>query len=435
MSGKVTTMRDPTNFLKELFDTAVAAAQPTTCLPPALPEFPENGDLIVLATGKAAAAMAKTAIGHYRQNDPDCLSRIRGLVTTRHGYGLETSPLDLIEAGHPVPDDASILAARKSLEIARSAKSGDLVLVLLSGGGSALWSAPTPPLDLPAKQAITKSLLRSGATISEINIVRRHLSDIKGGRLASAVANRAPVVTIAISDVPGDDPAAIASGPTVADPTTGAQALAICDRFGIEVSGEVRKSLEKDKISSRISMDNEFRLAVTPAVALEAAAAKAREAGFTVTNIGDALEGEARDRAREHAQKALEMVQSDRPAMLISGGELTVTIHGEGKGGPNQEYALTLAIALDGHPDIEAIAGDTDGADGGSGAATDPAGAIIGPNTLLRANAAGIDPSDHLMRNDSTSFFKALGDSIVTGPTYTNVNDFRAIMVNRKLLI
>ncbi len=426
-------MRNPADFLRDLFDTAVTAAQPANCLPPALPEFPENGDLIVLAAGKAAAAMARTAINHYLHGNPDNVSRIRGLVTTRHGYGLDTRPLDLIEAGHPVPDDSSIRAAHKSLEIARSAKPGDLVLVLLSGGGSALWSAPTPPLDLAGKQAITKSLLRSGATISEINIVRRHLSDIKGGRLASAVANRVPVVTIAISDVPGDDPAAIASGPTVADPTTGAQALSICDRLGIEISNAVRKSLEKDTISSRISKDNEFRLAATPALALEAAAAKAREAGFIVTNIGDALEGEARDRAHEHAQKALELAQSSNPAMLISGGELTVTIHGNGQGGPNQEYALALAMALNGHPDIEAIACDTDGADGGSGAANDPAGAIIGPDTLLRANAAGIDPEDHLTRNDSTSFFKALGDSVVTGPTYTNVNDFRAIMVNRKL--
>ena len=427
-------MDDPAKFLKELFDIAVAAAQPANCVPPALPEFPDNGDLIVLAAGKAAAAMAGAAIDHYRQGNPDCLSRIRGLVTTRHGYGLDVAPLDLIEAGHPVPDDASILAARKSLEIAATAKTGDLVLVLLSGGGSALWSRPIPPLDLAAKQAITKSLLKSGATISEINMVRRHLSDIKGGKLANAVAEGVPLVTIAISDVPGDDPSAIASGPTVPDPSTGAEALAICDRLGIDVSPDVRKSLENDKFSSRISKDNSFRLAATPALSLAAAAAKAGEAGFEVTNIGDALEGEARDRAREHATMALEMARSGRPAMLISGGELTVTIHGDGQGGPNQEYALALAIALHGHPDIDAIACDTDGADGGSGALNDPAGAILGPETLLRANAAGIDPRDHLIRNDSTSFFKALDNLIATGPTYTNVNDFRAIMVNRKLL-
>ncbi len=431
-------MRDPANFLIELFELAVAAAQPANCLPPALPDFPESGDLIILATGKAAAAMAGAAIGHYQRLDPNCAARIRGLVTTRHGYGLKTSPLDLIEAGHPVPDEASVLAARKSLGIAGSAKPGDLVLVLLSGGGSALWSAPAAPLDLAAKQAITRDLLRSGAAISDINIVRRRLSDIKGGRLAGAVPGRVPLVTIAISDVPGDDPAAIASGPTVPDlvpaPATGAQALAICDRFGIAISKQVRKSLEKDTIPSRIIANTDFRLAATPARALEAAAARAREAGFAVTNLGDALEGEARSRAREHAEKALEMARSGRPAMLISGGELTVTMRGNGRGGPNQEYALALAMALDGHPDIEAIACDTDGADGGAGAPDDPAGAIVLPDTLLRANAADTDPKDHLIRNDSSSFFNILGDLIVTGPTYTNVNDFRAIMVNRKLL-
>ena len=427
-------MRDPALFLRKLFNIAVAAAQPANCLPDKLPDFPASGDLVVLASGKAAAAMAAATIGHYCNQDSNHLARIRGLVTTRHGYGLDVAPLDLIEAGHPVPDEASIRAARKSLEIAASAKPGDSVLVLLSGGGSALWSAPTPPLDLAGKQVITRKLLHSGATIAEINTVRRHLSEIKGGKLARAVTKGVPITTIAISDVPGDDPASIASGPTVADPTTGAQGLAICDHFGIEILPEVRKRLEKDKIESKIIENNDFRLAATPAIALEAAAARAREAGFAVTNIGDALEGEARDRAREHAEKALEMAKAGRPAMLISGGELTVTIRGNGHGGPNQEYALALAMTLQGHPDIEAIACDTDGADGGSGALDDPAGAIVGPDTLLRAIAAGADPEIHLASNNSSSFFNILGDLVVTGPTYTNVNDFRAIMVNRKSL-
>ncbi len=427
-------MKHPAKFLQTLYEAAVSAAQPKKCVPPALPAFPENGELIILAIGKAASSMALAATEHYLKLNLANADRMRGLVTTRHGYGIPTPPLDLIEAGHPVPDDASAKAASKALKIAASAKPGDLVLVLISGGGSALWSAPRPPLDLAAKQALTKTLLRSGATIAEINTVRRHLSDIKGGRLARAVPEGIPVLTLAISDVPGDDPAAIASGPTVANPTTGEQCLAICDQYGVEIPEQIRFSLEKDKIPAKMVPDTKFDLVATPAIALAAAEKKARQKGFSVINLGDALEGEARERAREHAEKALQLANEGKPVMLMSGGELTVTMKGNGKGGPSQEYALALAIALKSHPDIHAVVCDTDGADGGSGADDDPAGARVGPDTLVRAIAVGAIPAKFLAENDSTSFFKALDDLIITGPTYTNVNDFRAIMVNSTLL-
>lgn len=423
-------MMPPREFLRELYDEAVKAAQPAVCVPPALPGIPQDGELILLAVGKAASAMAKAALDHYAVTVPDRLDRIRGLVTTRHGYDLEIS-MEQIEAGHPVPDENSERAGRKALEIANSAHPGDIVLVLISGGGSALWSVPVAPLDLAGKQAITRALLRSGANIAEINTVRRHISEIKGGGLAAAVPENVPLITLAISDVPGDNPAEIASGPTCPGTTTGRDALEVCQKYRIDLPDAVHNYLRLAKISPRIVGDNEYRLVATPAIALKAAADKARTSGLEVINLGDALEGEARELGKEHAEMALAIAQQDAPTLLMSGGELTVTMRGNGKGGPSQEYALGLAIGLQGHDNIHAIACDTDGADGGSGADDDPAGAFVAPDTLKRANLLGMNPQDFLDNNDSTRFFKGLGDLVVTGPTYTNVNDFRAIMVNR----
>jgi len=426
-------MTGNTDFLRHLFNCAVASAQPVNCLPPHLPDPPETGDLVILATGKAGAAMARAALDHYHDTYGFPREHIRGLATTRHGYGCNTAPLDMIEAGHPLPDRFSQSAAMKSLEIAASAQPGDLVLVLISGGGSALWSAPRPPLDLAAKQGITKALLRSGATISEINCVRKHLSLIKGGRLAAALQDGVRMVTVAISDVPGDDPAAIASGPTVPDPSDGKDACKICDHYGIELPGRIRDMLIGETPVAGFE-SGQYHLAATPALALEAARIEAEKAGFAVQLLGDALEGEARTVAREQAALAVKLARSDsEPALLLSGGELTVTVTGGGRGGPNQEFALSLAIALNGAPNIDAIACDSDGADGGSGAVDDPAGARITPATIHRADGLGLSAVNHLENNDSTGFFEALNDLIFTGPTYTNVNDFRAIMVNGRL--
>ncbi len=421
-------------FLVHLFDVAVESAQPAHCLPACLPQPPARGDLILLATGKAGAAMARAALDHYFSHHGFPANRIRGLVTTRHGYGRDTSPLPLIEAGHPVPDSFSQQAALKSLEIAASAKPGDLVLVLISGGGSALWSAPRPPLTLADKQNITKALLRSGAAIDKINLVRKHLSLIKNGGLAAAVAPAVRIVSVAISDVPGDDPASIASGPTFADSSTCREALSICEAYNIHLTAEIRHLLETGDSPRETRENAGYRLAATPAMALSAARSEAEKAGFKVVMLGDAIEGEAREVARAHAGLALELQQNGaKPTLLLSGGELTVTLEGKGRGGPNQEYALALAIALEGRHNIFAIACDTDGADGGTGALSDPAGAVISPETIERAAELGISPFNYLRNNDSFGLFSALGDLIVTGPTYTNVNDLRIIMVNSVL--
>ena len=421
-------------FLCHLFDIAVHSARPADCLPPCLPPPPEKGGLIVLSTGKAGAAMARAAMDHYQNQYDFPASRIRGLATTRHGYGTDTAPLELIEAGHPVPDSFSQKAARKSLEIAASARPGDLVLVLISGGGSALWSAPRPPLTLADKQNVTKALLRSGATISDINIVRKHLSLIKGGRLAAAVSKHVDLVSIAISDVPGDDPTSIASGPTVEDTSTPEDALSICAKYNLDLAPQIQRVLASDIERPHIPGSSEFILAATPAMALEAARIEAVKAGYHVKMLGDAIEGEARDIAAAHAELALKTaLEQTKPTIILSGGELTVTMKGSGSGGPNQEYALALAIALNERHNICAIACDTDGADGGSGAADDPAGAFISPETIIRATKLGLISANYLKDNDSSSYFEALGDLIITGPSYTNVNDFRAIMVNKLL--
>ncbi len=420
-------------LLLRMFEAAVAAAHPETRLREHLPPPPENGRLIVLAAGKAAASMAQVAEQHYREAGLDA-SRITGLAVTRHGYGGDAGTIKVIEAGHPVPDEAGIAATQRALALAESAGEDDLVLVLLSGGGSANWIAPAEGLSLEEKQGITRALLRSGANIVEINTVRKRLSQIKGGRLASRAAP-ARVLTLAISDVPHDDPTVIASGPTVPDPTTSQEALAIIERRGIAISDAVRELLadpanETPKSGDPIFERTEFRIIARPADAVAAAEDVAREAGYEPVSLGAEVEGEARDVALAHAELARELRAEGRRAAIISGGELTVTITGEGRGGPNQEYALALAVALDGMAGVSALSGDTDGTDGGVGAATDPAGAIIDDTTMSRARLKGLDAGAYLSDNDSTTFFESLHDLLTPGPTRTNVNDCRIILVD-----
>lgn len=427
-------MKEMRALLEDLFRAAVSAAQPATCLPPLLPPMP-RGRLIVLAAGKAAGAMAETAEAHYLARCHVEPGRIAGLAVARHGYGRPLGLLRMIEAGHPVPDEAGLEAAARALALADEAGADDLVLVLLSGGASANWIAPASGISFADKQAVTRALIRSGATIGEINTVRKHLSRIKGGRLACH-AFPAPVATIAISDVPGDDPSAIGSGPTVPDPTTLADARAIVVRYALTLPHSVERALadganETPKPGDSVFAQAQFKLAARPADALRAVAAKARAAGYDCILLGDDLQGEAREVAVAHAKLARDLRAQGKRAAILSGGELTVTVRGAGRGGPNQEYALALAIALDGMPAVAALAADTDGTDGGSGSADDPAGACVTGETVQRARARGLDPAVFLADNDATGFFAALGDLLMTGPTYTNVNDFRAILVDR----
>lgn len=415
-------------LLVDLFDAAVASAHPQLCLPAHLPPAPA-GRLILLAAGKAGASMSAVAVAHYRDS-----VAIEGLAVTRHGYGEPVAGIEVVEAGHPVPDAAGLAATERALALARSAGPDDLVLVLLSGGGSANWVAPAAGLTLADKAAITRALLRSGAGIGEINALRKHLSRIKGGRLALAAAP-ARCLTLAISDVPGDDPGVIASGPTVPDPTTLADARAIVAARGIALPPAAAALLadpasESPKPGDPAFARAEYRIVARPAEMIAAAARAAAAAGYEPVVLGADLEGEAREVAVAQGAEAVALRAAGRRAALISGGELTVTIRGEGRGGPNQEFALALAIALAGAPGIAAVAGDTDGTDGGTGAADDPAGAVIGPTTLARAKAAGLDPQAALAANDSTTFFAKLGDLLVPGPTRTNVNDCRIILVD-----
>ena len=419
-------------LLLRLLDAGVTAAHPRGCLVPHLPPVPA-GRLVILGAGKAGASMAALAERHYRAQGVDP-ARIAGLAVARHGYGEPAGVIEVVEAGHPVPDQAGIAATQRALDLAASAGPDDLVLVLLSGGGSANWIAPAGALTLAEKQGITRALLRSGAAIDEINCVRKHLSRIKGGRLAGAAHNAGRILTLAISDVPRDDPAVIASGPTVPDPTTLADARAICARRGIPLPASAEALLndpanESPKPGDPAFARSEFRIIARPVEAIEAAAAAAQAAGYEPVLLGADLEGEAREVAAAHAALAREMAAAGRKVALISGGELTVTIRGEGQGGPNQEYALALALALDGAPGIAALSADTDGTDGGRGEATDPAGAMIDPTTLARAAAAGLDARASLGENDSTPFFDRIGDLVRPGPTRTNVNDLRIILV------
>ncbi len=420
-------------LLESLFRAAVAAAHPSRCLPPNLPEPPPRGRLIVLAAGKGAGALTETAERHYLARIPE--DRLDGIAVTRHGYGRPTRRIAMIEAGHPVPDEAGIAGTERALEFADAAGRDDLVLVLLSGGASANWIAPATGITLAEKQVATRALLRSGANIGEINCVRKHLSRIKGGRLARR-AHPARVVTLAISDVPGDDPAVIGSGPTVPDPTTLADARAIVGKYRLALPQAVTRALndpgnESPKPGDRIFAQTTYRIVARPADALAAAQARARDAGYDCMVLGDRLQGEAREVAAEHARLARDIAGERRKLAILSGGEVTVTLRGQGRGGPNQEYVLALAIALDGAEGIAAMAADTDGTDGGRGRPDDPAGAFIDATTLARARAAGLDPAAFLADNDSTGFFNGIGDLFTPGPTFTNVTDFRAIVVDR----
>ena len=418
--------------LLELFEAAVSAAHPATCVPPNLPEVPPGGRIIVVGAGKAAAAMAQAAEKHYIEKGQG--GSISGFVTTRHGFGLPTELIEVVEAGHPVPDENSITSARRALELAASAGPDDTVLCLLSGGASALWAAPVDGVTFDMKQALTRHLLKSGARISEINCVRKHLSRIKGGRLAAAASGK-QLVTLAISDVPHDSPDAIGSGPTVGDPTTLAYARGILELYKITPPAEIAKALqepanETPPPGSGALSRSHYQLAARPMASLETAAKIAAAAGYRVDILGDSLEGEARDVAAFHAAMARNAMQRGDRVALMSGGELTVTVRGNGSGGPNQEYALGLAIALDGADGIYGIACDTDGTDGGVGKADDPAGAVVLPDSVKRARDIGVDAVTFLQNNDSTGFFRELGDLVMPGPTQTNVNDFRVILVD-----
>ncbi|WP_336810832.1 glycerate kinase type-2 family protein [Bosea sp. MMO-172] len=417
---------------RAIFDAAVTRAHPAGCLPQHLPAPPARGRLVLLAAGKAAGSMAALAEAHYLdQGFPP--ERLLGHAVARHGYTAPTRHIPMVAAGHPVPDQGSIDSAERALSLAASTTEDDLVLVLLSGGGSANWVAPAGGLALAEKQAVNKALLRSGAPIGEMNIVRKRLSRIKGGRLALAAAP-ARLLTLAISDVPGDEPTAIASGPTVADPSTTEQARAIVARYGLDLPPAARKLLddpanETPKPGHPAFANSEYRIIARPADALAAARATAEAAGYAVHDLGADLEGEARDVAAAHAELARRLKREGKRAAILSGGELTVTLRGSGRGGPNQEYALALAIALAGEPGIVALSGDTDGTDGGGGEVTDPAGSLVDPQTLTRAAEIGLDPARSLADNDSTGFFEALGDLLQPGPTLTNVNDCRVILI------
>jgi len=411
--------------LRKMFAAAIASAQPEICVPPHLPAAP-RGKLIVVGAGKASAAMARAVEKHWS-------GPLSGLVVTRYGYAVPCEHIEILEAAHPIPDAAGLRAAQRMLERARGLSEDDLVLCLISGGGSALLPLPAQGLTLEQKQDVNRALLASGATISEINCVRRHLSAIKGGRLAAA-CHPARVLTLLISDVPGDRPIDIASGPTVGDPTTSADALAIVQRYGIDLPTPVFDLLANGGGESVKPDDPRLarasaRTIATPQMALEAAAGAARQAGFAAYILGDAIEGEARDLGKVFAGMALQVAERAQPfsapCVLLSGGEATVTVRGAGRGGRNVEFLLSLAIALNGHARIHALAGDTDGVDGQE----EIAGACIGPDSLARARALGLQPQKMLSDNDAHSFFTALGDSVITGPTLTNVNDFRAILV------
>jgi hydroxypyruvate reductase len=416
---------DPSAFLRNLFDAAIAAAQPARCVPPHLPP-PPRGRLLVIGAGKASAAMARAVEDHWQ-------GRLSGLVVTRYGYEVACERIEIVGAAHPVPDASGYAAALRMLELVRGLHADDLVLALISGGGSALLPLPDAGLDLADKREVNRALLTCGATIGEMNCVRRHLSAIKGGRLAAA-CHPARVLTLLMSDVPGDRPLDIASGPTVADPTTCADALEILRRYRIELPPHLYAHLESGRGESVKPGDArlagvETRLIAAPQLALEAAAAASRAAGIDAHILSDAVEGEAREVGKVMAALARQVADRGQPlrtpCVLLSGGETTVTVRGSGRGGRNVEFLLALALALGAHPRIHALAGDTDGVDGQD----EIAGAIVRPDTLARAWALGLPPREHLDANDGHGFFGALGDSVVTGPTLTNVNDFRAILI------
>ena len=425
----------PVAFLRALFDVAVARAQPRSIMAPFLPP-PPKGRTLVIGAGKASGAMVEALDALWPQDAP-----ISGLVATRYGYvppALRGKPgrIELVETAHPVPDAAGEAAARRMLALTRGLTADDLVVCLISGGGSALLPLPAEGLSLADKQRINRELLMSGATIGEMNCVRKHLSAIKGGRLAAACAP-AQVLTLLISDVPGDDPATIASGPTVPDPSTCAQALAIIDRYGIGIPQTIRAglqsgALETPKPGDAVFNGNRVELIATPRQMLQAVADACAQAGIAAHVLADDMEGESRDIALAHAALARSVARHGtpfaKPCVILSGGETTVTVakgSTPGKGGRGTEFLLALALALDGEAGVWALAGDTDGIDGSE----DNAGAWITPDTLTRARAAGLSPRAVLDGHDAYTLFAATGDLLVPGPTYTNVNDFRAVLV------
>jgi hydroxypyruvate reductase len=419
-------MSDPRTILLDLFRAAVQAVDPLHAIAPHLPP-PPRGRTVVIGAGKASARMAEGVERHW----PGPLS---GLVVTRYGHGAATRRIEVIEAGHPVPDDAGHVAARRMLELVQGLTADDLVLCLISGGGSALMTLPGPGITVEDKRAINKALLKSGAPIEEMNCVRKHLSAIKGGRLALA-CHPARVVTLVVSDVPGDDPSVVASGPTLADRGTQAEARRILDKYGIPAPDAVRALLadpaqETPKPGDPRLAGNSAAIIASAQQALDAAAEAARAAGYTPLILSNCMEGEAREVAIVHAGIARQVLGHGqplpRPCVILSGGETSVTVRGHGRGGRNAEFLLALAIALKGAPGVHAIACDTDGIDG----TEDNAGALIAPDTLVRAAQLGLDPHALLANNDGYSYFAAMGDLVCTGPTRTNVNDFRAILVD-----
>lgn len=421
-------------LLRGMFEAAVARAQPSVCLPPHLPPPPGRGRLVVLACGKSGARMAEVCERHYLEGGLIEPGRLVGICVTRHGYGRPLRRIRCVEAGHPVPDAAGLSGTADTLALADQATADDLALVLISGGGSANWIAPAQGLDIADKQALTRALLKSGAPILDINVVRKHISRIKGGRLAARLFP-APSVTLCMSDVPGDDPALIASGPTVADPSTGADAIEVLRRWNIEIPNHIKAVLTgpagvTPKPGDPIFARADLKIVARPADSLAAAAVIARGAGYDVIDLGDALEGEASQVGADQAHQACERLRAGRRVALLSGGELTVTVRGNGKGGPNQEYALAFAMGIDGAEGIAALAADTDGTDGGSGASDDPAGAFADGSTVARAGSKSLNTAVFLANNDATGFFKRIGDLLVTGPTGINVNDFRCVLVD-----
>ena len=424
-----TAFGDPRALLRQMFDAAVAAAQPARCLGAHLPA-PPKGRTIVIGAGKASAAMARAFEDLWTARDS---SPLEGLVVTRYGYQVACQHIEIVQAAHPVPDAASLLAARRIRERVSNLSADDLVVALISGGGSSLLVEPGEGLTLADKQAVNAALLASGATISEVNCVRRHLSGIKGGHLAAA-CHPARLLTLLISDVPGDSLMDIASGPTVGDSTTCADALAVADRYQIKLTPAMHARLlsgagETVKPDDVRLQHISTRMVTAPQMALEAAAGVARAAGYPPHILGDSLEGESREVARVLGGLARQVVRHgqpfQRPCVLLSGGETTVTMKGKGRGGRNVEFLLSLALTLAGTPGVYGLAGDTDGVDGSE----EIAGALLTPDTLERAWAQGMNPRSFLDNNDAHTFFQRLGDSVITGPTLTNVNDFRAIMI------
>ena len=424
---------DPRGFLRALFDTAVQRALPAAVMGAHLPAPPVGGRTLVLGAGKAGGAMAAALEALWPQDAP-----LSGLVVTRYGHvppGFKSSRIEVVEARHPVPDEAGLQAARRIAALTQGLTPQDLVLCLISGGGSALLSLPVEALAFEDKQAINRALLKSGAAIDEMNTVRKHLSAIKGGRLGAMCAP-ARVVTLAISDVPGDDPAVIASGPTVPDASTCADALRILDRYAIAVPPAVRAGLESGAFETPKPGDPRFNghalhMIATPQASLEAAAAAARAAGIEAHVLSDEIEGESREVGKVHAALARAVARRGtpfaKPCVILSGGETTVTVRADkpGRGGRATEFLMGCALALHGEPGVHVLAADTDGIDG----IEDNAGAIVTPDTLARARAHELKAADYLDRHDAYNFFRQLGDLVTTGPTFTNVNDFRALLV------